>query len=283
MYFLLRGLAAEARVRALVLRPPDRPAGEYPDGVAPLEVPHALGAAVRGGAGPREPRDAGGLSRASVPVPAALSRAHPDRHARGAGARHRALVPPRPGRRGIRRASPGWTSRTWTPRSGAASATRRRRSPHASSRGRRRRSSRRSRRPCSARPAALPASRGGTPVALAARSARPRRGRRSQRRGPGALHVSRGGAIRFGPLLRRRSRVGAERRRDPMVPEPGLARSPRGVATTRGSRSWRASGRRISCERPVRTSVLRIRTTRDPTGRAPRWRSCRFSRAAARG
>src|SRR6476661_8521498 len=49
-YFLLRGLASEARVRALVLRPPDRPAGEYPDGVAPLEVPHALGAAVRAGA-----------------------------------------------------------------------------------------------------------------------------------------------------------------------------------------------------------------------------------------
>ena len=47
MYFLLRGLASEARVRALVLRPPDRPAGEYPDGVAPLEVAHALGAAVR--------------------------------------------------------------------------------------------------------------------------------------------------------------------------------------------------------------------------------------------
>jgi glycosyltransferase involved in cell wall biosynthesis len=49
-YFLLRGLASEARVRALVLRPPDRPAGEYPDGVAPLEVPHALGAVVRAGA-----------------------------------------------------------------------------------------------------------------------------------------------------------------------------------------------------------------------------------------
>jgi len=47
MYFLLRGLAAEARVRAFALRSPDRPTGEYPDGVAPLEVPHALGAAVR--------------------------------------------------------------------------------------------------------------------------------------------------------------------------------------------------------------------------------------------
>jgi glycosyltransferase involved in cell wall biosynthesis len=47
MYFLLRALVPAFRVRALVLRPPGRPAGEYPDGVDPVEVTHALGAADR--------------------------------------------------------------------------------------------------------------------------------------------------------------------------------------------------------------------------------------------
>jgi len=50
MHFLLRGLTSEFRVRALVLRPPDRAAGAYPDGVDPVEIPHPLGSGRRAGA-----------------------------------------------------------------------------------------------------------------------------------------------------------------------------------------------------------------------------------------